>query len=53
MGQFRKMLVHQYWKVDDNVFMKNLREGLDDFRNFVNEIRNIIKEEVSEQKVKE
>lgn len=36
---FRNMLVHQYWRVDDRIFLKNLRNGLRDFRVFVKEIR--------------
>lgn len=35
---FRNMLVHHYWKVDDNLFLKNLRDGLDDFQIFVRTI---------------
>ncbi len=50
--RFRNMLVHQYWRVDNNVFENNLRDGLNDFRMFVNEIRKIIKEdgEVAKEK---
>ena len=33
-AKFRKMLVHQYWRVDDRVFLENLRAGLEDFRTF-------------------
>lgn len=40
--QFRNMLVHQYWRVDDNLFLQNLNAGLKDFRNFVNEIIQLI-----------
>ena len=43
--RFRNMLVHHYWRVDNKVFVKNLRDGLDDFRNFVDEIGKIIKED--------
>ena len=43
--RFRNMLVHQYWRVDNKVFESNLRDGLNDFRTFVNEIRKIIKED--------
>lgn len=46
--KFRNMLVHQYWRVNDKVFVKNLRDGLKDFRTFVNEIRKIINEDSSE-----
>ena len=44
--RFRNMLVHQYWRVDNNVFENNLRNGLNDFRLFVSEIKKIIKDEV-------
>jgi uncharacterized protein YutE (UPF0331/DUF86 family) len=37
---FRNMLVHQYWKVQDETFLKNLRAGLSDFREFVRKIRS-------------
>ena len=47
------MLVHQYWRVDNNVFENNLRDGLNDFRMFVNEIRKIIKEDCEVAKEKE
>ena len=51
--RFRNMLVHQYWRVDNNVFENNLRNGLNDFRLFVNEIRKIIKEDCEEAKEKD
>ncbi len=50
--RFRNMLVHQYWRVDNKVFENNLRDGLNDFRMFVNEIRKIIKEDCEEAKEK-
>ncbi len=37
--RFRNMLVHQYWRVDDTTFLSNLRQGLEDFRDFVKDIR--------------
>jgi uncharacterized protein YutE (UPF0331/DUF86 family) len=33
-ARFRNMLVHQYWRVDDRVFLGNLRTGLEGFRTF-------------------
>ena len=51
--RFRNMLVHQYWRVDNKVFESNLREGLNDFRIFVNEIRKIIEEDREEAKEKD
>jgi len=46
--KFRNMLVHQYWRVDNQVFVKNLRDGLKDFRIFVKEIRKIVSEDSTE-----
>ncbi len=51
--RFRNMLVHQYWRVDNKVFENNLRDGLHDFRIFVNEIRKIIEEDREEAKEKD
>ena len=42
--RFRNMLVHHYWRVDDRRFLRNLREGIDDFRQFVREITDQIKD---------
>jgi len=36
---FRNMLVHQYRKVQDETFLKNLRAGLSDFHEFARQIR--------------
>jgi uncharacterized protein YutE (UPF0331/DUF86 family) len=36
---FRNMLVHQYWRVQDETFLDNLRAGLNDFREFARQIR--------------
>ena len=36
---FRNMLVHQYWRVQDETFLGNLRVGLSDFREFVRQLR--------------
>jgi len=40
--RFRNMLVHHYWKVDDKIFLINLREGLVDFQNFANTIKKLV-----------
>ena len=37
-SSFRKILVHQYWRIDDMIFLTNLREGIDDFQLFITEI---------------
>jgi uncharacterized protein YutE (UPF0331/DUF86 family) len=41
---FRNMLVHQYWRVSDEKFLTNLRNGLKDFRHFVEEIETVLSE---------
>lgn len=41
--KFRNMLVHQYWKVDNQVFVENIRDGLNDFEAFVKEINKVVK----------
>ena len=51
--RFRNMLVHQYWRVNNKVFISNLRNGLNDFRIFVSEIRKIIIEDSEEIKERE
>ncbi len=40
-ARFRNMLVHQYWRVEDGLFIENLRAGLSDFRLFIREARQI------------
>jgi uncharacterized protein YutE (UPF0331/DUF86 family) len=47
---FRNMLVHQYWRVKDQKFLANLREGLGDFHDFVRDIRAIIFESGVDQR---
>ena len=46
--RFRNMLVHQYWRVNNKLFISNLRNGLKDFRIFVSEISKIIIEDSEE-----
>jgi len=40
--RFRNMLVHQYWRVEDQVFLTNLRNGIKDFRQFVMAISGML-----------
>ena len=40
-ARFRNMLVHQYWRVKDQLFLKNIREGLQDFETFVKKINEL------------
>ena len=39
-SNFRNMLVHQYWQIDDILFLSNLRSGINDFQLFVKEIND-------------
>jgi uncharacterized protein YutE (UPF0331/DUF86 family) len=41
---FRNMLVHQYWRVQDEAFLENLRAGLGDFREFARQLNQKLKE---------
>ena len=41
--RFRNMLVHRYWIVNDEIFLRNLKEGLEDFRKFQLEIKEWLK----------
>lgn len=43
-ARFRNMLVHQYWRVEDGMFIENLRAGLPDFRMFIKQVRQIATE---------
>ena len=36
---FRNMLTHQYWRVKDKVFLQNMRDGLEDFGDFIRDIK--------------
>lgn len=46
-SRFRNMLVHQYWKVDDRVFLENIRAGIEDFRSFTKIIKDMSKADLS------
>lgn len=43
---FRNMLVHQYWRVKDEIFLNNMRNGINDFRDFTINIKNQLKDTV-------
>jgi uncharacterized protein YutE (UPF0331/DUF86 family) len=43
---FRNMLVHQYWRVKDEIFLNNMRSGINDFRNFIINTKNQLKDAV-------
>ena len=30
-ARFRNLLVHQYWRIEDQRFLENIRDGLEDF----------------------
>ncbi len=36
---FRNILIHRYWEVDDFLLLKNVKENLDSFYQFVERIR--------------
>ncbi len=40
--RFRDLLVHQYWKIDDQLFLEQLRKGQKDFADFVLEISTAV-----------
>lgn len=46
-SRFRNMLVHQYWKVDDRVFLENIRAGIEDFQSFTKIIKDMPKADLS------
>ena len=48
-ARFRNMLVHQYWRVEDRMFIENLRAGLPDFRLFIKQVRLIATESPPEK----
>jgi len=41
---FRNSLIHRYWKIDDDLLIKNILEGHKDFFEFINEIEKYLKE---------
>lgn len=41
--EFRNLLIHRYWNMDDAMILKNLREGYEDFFIFIEEIERLIK----------
>lgn len=43
---FRNMLVHQYWRVKDEIFLNNMRSGINDFRDFIINIKNQLKDAI-------
>lgn len=48
-ARFRNMLVHQYWRVEDGMFIENLRTGVPDFRLFMKQVRQITSESIPEK----
>ena len=40
---FRNSLIHRYWAVDDEKLIENIKAGLNDFEQFVNETEMYIK----------
>jgi uncharacterized protein YutE (UPF0331/DUF86 family) len=40
--EFRNMLIHRYWTIDDTIILKNLRENHREFNSFIKEIEEQI-----------
>lgn len=36
---FRNILIHRYWEIDDSLLLKNVKENLESFYNFIETIR--------------
>lgn len=45
MRGFRNVLVHQYGRIDDELAFENIRDGLEDFQHFVDEVENFLSEQ--------
>jgi len=41
------LLVHRYWDVDDELFLKNAKENKKDFVKFIEEIEALLKKEIN------
>ncbi len=39
---FRNSLIHRYWQIDDELLIRNIIKGKDDFDQFVEEIKKVI-----------
>ena len=39
---FRNSLIHRYWQIDDELLIRNIIKGKDDFDQFVEEINKVI-----------
>ncbi len=39
---FRNSLIHRYWKIDDELFLTNVKQGYKDFLRFIDEIEKLI-----------
>ena len=50
--RFRNMLVHGYWRVDNRLFLENIRNGLKDFRDFVKQMSDLLSEEKPDESPK-
>ena len=37
--RFRNMIVHQYWRVEEQIFLKNMQEGIADFIEMIDLIK--------------
>ena len=39
---FRNSLIHRYWKINDGLFLSNVKQGYRDFHRFIDEIEKLI-----------
>jgi len=44
--RLRNLLVHRYWDIDDELFLKNAKENKEDFIKFIEEIETLLKKEI-------
>ena len=43
MTQFRNLLVHRYWKVDNHLVYQNSKSGLRDIESYLSEIEDYLR----------
>ena len=47
MIRFRNILVHRYWEIEDEKVLQYARKNLEDFKKFLEEIKEILIKEKS------
>ncbi|MFW6111124.1 MAG: type VII toxin-antitoxin system HepT family RNase toxin [Thermoproteota archaeon] len=43
-ARLRNLLVHRYWEIDDQKVYNSVKEGLEDFQEFVKQVRNLMED---------